>query len=97
MNADQILKLIDAGYTKVDIEQMSFDISEEKAEETQPEEMKEETKKEAVIIPEKSDTEKRLEKIEDILSQIAANGIAVSQAPEVPPKRNVVKEILEHL
>ena len=100
MNADKILKIIDAGYTKIEIDQMSFDLTEQTEAQTKdiievvP---AEETKEEATTIPEKSDTEKRLEKIEDILSQIAANGIASSKAPEPTPKRNVVKEILEHL
>lgn len=97
MNTEQILKLIDAGYTKSEIEAMTEEVTQS----AQPEEVKTEepkTEPEQKEAPAADDrTEKRLEKIESILSQIAANGIAKSEAPNPPEKRNVVKEVLEHL
>ena len=97
MNTEQILKLIDAGYTKSEIEAMTEEVTQS----AQPEEVKAEepkTEPEQKEVPAADDrTEKRLEKIESILSQIAANGIAKSEAPVPPEKRNVVKEVLEHL
>ena len=96
MNTEQILKLIDAGYTKADIEQMTMPEENTPAvvPVTQEPEKEVEEKTEQVLDVK---TEKRLEKIEEILSQIAANGIANSKAPEMPEKRNVVAEVLEHL
>lgn len=97
MNTEQILKLIDAGYTKSEIEAMTEEVTQS----AQPEEVKAEEPKpepEQKEAPAADDrTEKRLEKIESILSQIAANGIAKSEAPNPPEKRNVVAEVLEHL
>ena len=90
MNVDEILKLIDAGYTKSEIDAMTA----EKAEKPREQPAKSE-QPEAPVVDDK--TEKRLEKIESILSQIAANGIANSTAPEPQEKRNVVAEVVEHL
>lgn len=97
MNTEQILKLIDAGYTKSEIEAMTEEVTQiAQPEEAKAEEPKAEPEqKEAPTADDK--TEKRLEKIESILSQIAANGIAKSEAPNPPEKRNVVAEVLEHL
>ena len=96
MNAEQILKLIDAGYTKVEIEQMSF-IEEPKSEETAPEESRPTDDPIKPEEPLKSEAEQRLDRIEGILEKIAANNISGSNAPETPPKRDVVKEMLDNL
>lgn len=96
MNTEQILKLIDAGYTKSEIDAMAAEKTESAApvEET-TEQPAEPEQPETPVVNDK--TEKRLEKIESILAQIAANGIANSEAPMPPEKRDVVKEVLEHL
>ena len=102
MTAEQILKLIDAGYTKSEIDAMTAEKAEKPEEQPakseQPETSVVDDKTEQLETPVMDDkTEKRLEKIESILAQIAANGIASSKAPEPQEKRNVVGEMLEHL
>lgn len=96
MDINEVLKLIDAGYTKSEIVAMAAEQTESAApvEET-TEQPAEPEQPEAPVVDDK--TEKRLEKIESILSQIAANGIANSEAPMSSQKRDVVKEVLEHL
>ena len=102
MNVDEILKLIDAGYTKSEIDAMTAEKAEKPREQPAKSEQPEASvvddkpeQPEAPVVDDK--TEKRLEKIESILSQIAANGIANSTAPEPQEKRNVVAEVVEHL
>lgn len=97
MTASEIFRLLDAGYTKADIDAMADEQKETQTEQAaaQPEKEQETVVPEAEVV--KPETEKRLEKIESILAQIAANSIAASASPEPEPKRNVVAEVLEHL
>ena len=97
MNINDVLRLIDAGYTKEEIDTMLAPAAEPEPEPEiapVPAPAPERVPEPEMLQPE---TEKRLEKIENILAQIAANGIAASSAPEPEPKRNVIKEILDHL
>lgn len=96
MNAEQILKLIEAGYTKAEIDAMAAPAAPAEEPEAAPaEEVKEDQP--APAEPAASETDKRLDRIESIIEKMAAHGIAASSAPEPPEKKNVVKEILEHL
>ena len=99
MNAEQILKLIEAGYTKAEIDAMAAPAApaeEVKEEGPAPaEEVKEDQPAPAETAA--SETDKRLDRIESIIEKMAAHGIAASSAPEPPEKKNVVAEILEHL
>ena len=95
MTTTEIIKLLDAGYTKADIDAMETEKTEPEQEVTEAQ--AEQEKEIAVSETVNPETEKRLEKIENILAQIAANSIAASASPEPEPKRNVVAEVLEHL
>ncbi len=100
MEIKEILKLIDAGYTKSEIEAMTAEEQPVDPKKEQPVDPKKEQpvdpkQTEAPVVDDK--TEKRLEQIETMLSLIAANGISNSRAPLPEEKRNVVAEVLEHL
>lgn len=98
MKAEEVLKLVNAGYTKDEIEAMNTD----EAPAADPAPAEAEAPEEAPAAPAapeavNSELEKRLDKLEGILEKIAANGIAGSAAPEPEKKRNVVAEMLEHI
>ena len=111
MNAEQILKLLDAGYTKADIDAMNMAPEAQPVQEAQPEaqpvqeaQQKTQPVQEAqpevqpvLEVPVETEAEKRLTRIENIIEKMAANGIASSSAPAPEEKKNVVAEILEHL
>lgn len=98
MNADQILKLIEAGYTKAEIDAMAAPaVPEEEPEAPAAPAENPEAPEAPVDAPAASETDKRLDRIESIIEKMAAHGIAASSAPEPPEKKNVVAEILEHL
>ncbi len=98
MNAEQILKLIEAGYTKAEIDAMAAPAEEAEAPAAPAEEAEAPAAPaEAPEAPAASETDKRLDRIESIIEKMAAHGIAASSAPEAPEKKNVVAEILEHL
>ena len=109
MNAEQILKLIEAGYTKADIDAMNNAQPVQETPEAQPVqevqpvagELETQTTPEVQPVkteaPSASETDKRLDRIESIIERMAAHGIAESSAPEAPEKKNVVAEILKHL
>lgn len=105
MKAEEVLKLVNAGYTKDEIEAMNTDETpaadpapaEEAAPEAAPEEAPAEPVAPAAPEAVNAEMEKRLDKLEAILEKIAANGIAGSAAPEPEKERNVVAEMLEHI
>lgn len=101
MKAEEVLKLVNAGYTKDEIEAMNTDEA-PAADPAPAEEAPEAAPEEAPAAPAapeavNAEMEKRLDKLEAILEKIAANGIAGSAAPEPEKKRNVVAEVLEHI
>lgn len=101
MNAEQILKLLDAGYTKADIDAMNMAPEAQPVQEAQPEtQPMQEAQPEAQPVleaPVETEAEKRLTRIENLIERMAENGIAASSAPAPVEKKNVVAEILEHL
>lgn len=97
MNAEQILKLIEAGYTKAEIDAMAAPSEEPEAPAVPAEAEAAAAPAEVPEAPAACETDKRLDRIESIIERMAAHGIAESSAPEAPEKKNVVAEILEHL
>lgn len=95
MNVEQIIKMIDAGYTKEEIEKMNHPVEEKQEKSEEPQTEKQEKAAEAKTEPQKENQEpvnnEMLQELRDLKKAVYAMNIMQSSQP---PKSASVDDIL---